>query len=342
MAQKWCVCRENRGPAAARNAGWTHAATPFVLFVDADVTLPTDWSAALAQFDDPTVGVVVPRVHSTTDGSPSLVERYEAAHSPYDLGEDGGDIGVERRISYAACLLLLVRVEALKAVDGFADNLRFGEDLDLVRRLEAADWVVRYEPRWEGAHRARSRFGPLLRLHYRYGVPAAEVDRRSGFSAGTGTTSLLAWVAVLFAVVGAPVVAVAAGVLAVLLTLAALSSRVGSTVAARVAVRAEVKSFRTAAAAVSTTWFVPSLAIAAFAHTWFGAAFVVGVALLRHTTTWRHDASVHQSHHVGRTRPDRRPGLRARYVARLCAGAQRVAVAAAVSAARWSHRRRGA
>ena len=280
---------ENRGPAAARNQAWPRVTTPFVLFVDADATLPDDLVPALAHFGDPAVGVVAPRIHEVgLDGRPpSLAERYESGRGGRDLGPIGGDIGPSRRLTHAASLLLLARVEALEAVDGFADDMRFGEDLDLLRRLTLAGWIVRYEPEWVGTHRARSHLVAMLRLHFRYGIPSGTADRRSRTSSGTGTTSFLTWLAAVFAVLGSPLAAAVAGVLAVALTLGVLVGRLLPMRAVRTAIRVEVKSLRAVAAALSGPWLVPSLAIVAVRRTWFGLAFVAVALLLRHATDWR-------------------------------------------------------
>ncbi|MEM9516854.1 MAG: glycosyltransferase, partial [Actinomycetota bacterium] len=55
----------NRGPAAARNAGRGLVTTPFIAFVDRDVSAPHGWiERLLPHFDDPAVALVAPRVRS--------------------------------------------------------------------------------------------------------------------------------------------------------------------------------------------------------------------------------------------------------------------------------------
>ncbi|MEY2469689.1 MAG: mycofactocin glycosyltransferase [Actinomycetota bacterium] len=278
---------DNRGPAAARNAGLHHATTPFVLFVDADATLPDELTSAIAHFTDPTVAVVVPRVGADVSPRPTVVERYEAARSPYDMGPIAGDVGVGRRLDRGASVLLLVRVEAIEAVGGFAEDMRFGEDFDLLRRLGHAGWVVRYEPQWVGSHRARRRLGELLRLHYRYGVPVATLNRRYEEGGGAGTTSLFAWLAAVFATVGLPFEAAAAVVGGLVVTMLAVLRRVPAREVVRVAIRVEVQSLRTVAAALSSVWLLPALALVAVFRTWPGLVFVVAATLFRHLSEWK-------------------------------------------------------
>ena len=65
--------------------------TPFVAFLDADVTAPPEWiEPLLAHFADPTVGAVAPRVRGEQG-------------SPLDLGNDEQPVGVllqRRQVQY--------------------------------------------------------------------------------------------------------------------------------------------------------------------------------------------------------------------------------------------------
>ena len=293
---------EALGPAAARNTGWRAAGTPFVLFADADATLPDRWEPALAHFADPTVGVVVPRVHpgasaraGGTVASRSRAAAYDAARFPYDLGPSGGDIGAGRRLDYATSVLLFARVEALASIGGFAADLRFGEDLDLIRRLESAGWSIRYEPRCSGAHQTRDSLLPLLLLHHRYGRPLAELSRRSGPGAGLGSTTTTALAAMSLALCGAPAAATAAACVGA--TVGALSLRrrgLPRMMAARLGIRTEVRAIRTATAAATGAWLpvvVPvTLALLLGRRSRraaVGCGLLAGATCLRHLADWR-------------------------------------------------------
>lgn len=182
-----------RGPAAARNAGRGAAPSTagLLLFLDADTTLerrdPLGWLApCLEVVGGGRVAMVAPRVVSgRTSGPrggrrprPGPIDAYEARESPLDLGPEPGLVGARRRLSYVPAAALLARREALDEIGGFDESLRYGEDVDLVRRLELAGWLVRYEPSAVVAHAARSDLGAFFRQRWRYGASAAALERR--------------------------------------------------------------------------------------------------------------------------------------------------------------------
>ncbi len=157
----------NRGPAAARNAARPLVDTPLVVFLDADVSTPDpEWLAALLRhFDDPRVGLVAPRVRGEAD-------------SPLDLGDEPGRVRAGTRVSYVPGAAIVVRVDALDAIGGFDERLRFGEDVDLVWRLDAAGWSCRYDPSVEVWHEPRASWRDRLRQHAGYGTSAAPLAMR--------------------------------------------------------------------------------------------------------------------------------------------------------------------
>ena len=167
----------NRGPGAARNAGLGLVTTPFVAFVDTDVDLPTGWLAGLMpHFDDPDVVLVAPRVRSRA--GPSRLERYERRHSPLDLGRRPANVGPGRLTSYVPTAAVVARTDAVRRVGGFDEDLRFGEDVDLVWRLVDAGGVVRYEPGTIVVHPPRTSWRSWCRQRIDYGGSAAALARR--------------------------------------------------------------------------------------------------------------------------------------------------------------------
>ena len=190
----------NRGPAAARNAARPLITTLLVAFLDADVTTPdSSWLAELLwHFDDPRVGLVAPRVVGESG-------------SPLDLGDLPARIRAGTRVSYVPAAALVVRVDALDAVGGFDERLRFGEDVDLVWRLDDAGWRCRYDPSAAVWHEPRAAWCDRLRQHAGYGTSAAALAMRHPRS--LSPVNVNAWTAATWAlaVLGGWVPAVALG-----------------------------------------------------------------------------------------------------------------------------------
>jgi mycofactocin system glycosyltransferase len=169
--------RTNAGPAVARNAGLGAVETPLVAFVDTDVRLERGWlGPLLGHFADDRVGLVAPRVASAPGAGP--VAGYEQGHSPLDLGPEPGRIAPGTRLSYVPGAAIVVRTEALRAIDGFDRTLRFGEDVDAVWRLVEAGWRCRYEPASVVHHRPRGSWRALVAQRVAYGSSAAPLARR--------------------------------------------------------------------------------------------------------------------------------------------------------------------
>ncbi|MFN8052402.1 MAG: mycofactocin biosynthesis glycosyltransferase MftF [Acidimicrobiales bacterium] len=168
------------GPAGARRAGYAATTTDLVAFVDSDIEVTPEWPGALlAHFDAPDVGVVAPRVaHESSAVRPGVVDRYEAASSPLDLGDRPAPIAAGTRVSYVPAAALVVRRTAYDAVGGFDPDLLVGEDVDLLWRLADAGWRGRYEPAVTVGHRGRSDVVSMLRRRVDYGRSAAELDLR--------------------------------------------------------------------------------------------------------------------------------------------------------------------
>jgi len=167
---------DSAGPASARNAARPFVDSPLVAFVDADVVLRASWlDCLLGHFDDAAVAAVAPRVRAGGTGG---LAGYESLSSPLDLGEQPGLVGAHRRLSYVPSAAIVVRRAALEDVGWFDPELRVGEDVDLLRRLEDAGWTVRYEPRSVVGHDSRPNVVGLLRQRFSYGTSAAALERR--------------------------------------------------------------------------------------------------------------------------------------------------------------------
>ncbi|MEU6699209.1 mycofactocin biosynthesis glycosyltransferase MftF [Pseudonocardia sp. NPDC046786] len=172
----------SRGPAAARNAGLGAARTPFVVFLDSDVVPEPGWlEPLLAHLADPAVGLVAPRIvaldPAAGTGLRGLVGRYEAVRSSLDLGPDPALIVPRSRVAYVPSAAMLVRVAAVGAA-AFDPAMHVAEDVDLVLRLHAAGWAMRFEPAARVAHDHRTDPAEWLRRKAFYGTGAAPLALR--------------------------------------------------------------------------------------------------------------------------------------------------------------------
>lgn len=168
----------SRGPGAARNAGWRASDAELVAFLDADVLPGPGWLGTVrAHFVDPEVAAVAPRVRGRRS-SGSLLDRYEEHRSPLDLGPAEARVAPRSRVAYVPTAAIVYRRTALVEADGFDEDLRVGEDVDLVWRVVGAGHTIRYEPRALVTHRNRGSWRAFAVQRIRYGSSAAALDER--------------------------------------------------------------------------------------------------------------------------------------------------------------------
>lgn len=250
------VRRESAGgPGAARNTGLSSIDTALVLFVDADVVWNDDaWSALLAHFDDDKVAAVAPRVMS--DPGSSLLARYERTCSPLDLGPESARVRAGTRVSYVPAAAIMLRTESLRSVGGFDEALRFGEDVDLVWRLDARGSRCRYEASATVFHRPRSSLVAAWRQRLSYGSAAASLHARHPGAVAPlrlNRWSVASWVlaAAGHAVVGAGTAVISTAML--VRKLGTVENRVP--IAMRLAGRGNLHAGRLIAGALTRTWW---------------------------------------------------------------------------------------
>jgi mycofactocin system glycosyltransferase len=258
----------SRGPAAARNTGWRAAGNTVVVFLDADCEPTPGWLAALLpHFADPAVGAVAPRVRSRPgpDTSPRLAA-YEGLRSALDLGPREAPVRPGSWVPYIPTAALAVRRQALEEVDGFDEALRYGEDVDLVWRLEKRGWRVRYEPAATVTHPARPDTATWLRQRYHYGRSAAPLAARHGRAVAPVAASRWSAAAWGLAAAGHPI----AGAGLVAATSAALARRAGRDRAtartlAGLALTGNLRAGGALAGAVRRAWLPPMAVVAGVA-----------------------------------------------------------------------------
>jgi mycofactocin glycosyltransferase len=165
------------GPAAARNAGLSATTAPLVAFVDSDTRPVAGWlELLLGHFEDAATAAVAPRI--VVPAGRGALAAYEAVRSPLDLGDAPGSVGPGQPIGFVPAAALVARREALAHVGGFDASMRFGEDVDLVWRLAAAGWAVRYEPTARVEHPQRVSVRAWLGQRIAYGSSAGPLARR--------------------------------------------------------------------------------------------------------------------------------------------------------------------
>jgi len=183
-----------RGPAAARNAGLQAADTEFVAFLDSDCVPRAGWLDVLAaHLADPRLAMVAPRI-TALPGTASWLTPYERAVSALDMGAHPAPVRPHSAVAYVPSAALLARRAALG--DGFDETMRVAEDVDLVWRLTAAGWRVRYDPAAQVAHDHPVRAGQWLRRRAFYGTGAALLAARHGSAVAPlvlAPESALAW-----------------------------------------------------------------------------------------------------------------------------------------------------
>ncbi|KUN89499.1 transferase [Streptomyces bungoensis] len=123
-----------RGPAAARNAGWRTARTPWTVFLDDDVQVLPDWSRRLAE-----------DLRDAGEDVGGVQGRLEVPLPPDRRPTDWerGTKGLENAAWATADMAY--RTAALIRVGGFDERFprAFREDADLALRVERAGWTLR-------------------------------------------------------------------------------------------------------------------------------------------------------------------------------------------------------
>jgi mycofactocin system glycosyltransferase len=104
-------------------------------------------------------------------------------------------------VPFVPTAALVVRRDALEDVGGFDEDMRVGEDVDLVWRLARGGSTVRYVPASTVAHTSRATARTWLGQRFTYGTSAAPLARRHGRAVAPVAVS--SWTAGAWALVAA-------------------------------------------------------------------------------------------------------------------------------------------
>ncbi|HEY4331431.1 MAG TPA: mycofactocin biosynthesis glycosyltransferase MftF [Ilumatobacteraceae bacterium] len=268
----------NGGPGAGRDSGLAAVTSALVAFVDTDVHLRAGWlDALLPHFADPRVALVAPRVASRPGAD--VLARYETVRSPLDLGDEPARVRAGTRVSYVPAACVVARTEVLRDLGGFAADMRVGEDVDLVWRLDDAGHRVRYEPESIVHHEPRPTLRRWMRQRFDYGTSAAPLAaahpgavapvRVSGWSALSWLTAATGW-------------PVAGGAIAAATTLALRRKLAdvpdGPRQALRLAGLGHLYAGRSLAAAVTRAWWTIAVTLAMVSRRWRRALLLAAIA----------------------------------------------------------------
>ncbi|MEU6738573.1 glycosyltransferase family 2 protein [Streptosporangium sandarakinum] len=176
------VCSGGRGPAAARNAGWRAADTPWIVFLDDDVLPAPGWAKAL---------------RADLDGLPAEVAGSQGRiHVPSPEGRRPTDD--ERNTaglagSHWITADMAYRREVLERVGGFDERFprAYREDADLALRVRAAGYrlvkgervtshPVREDGPWASVRRQRGNADDALMRHLHGPAWRAAIGSGSG------------------------------------------------------------------------------------------------------------------------------------------------------------------
>ena len=193
------LLQENRGPAAARNAGIAATTAPLVAFLDDDCSPAEDWLEQLTSpfaDGDERLGAVGGRVLAAPPHN--WVSRFCSA-SAYSSG-------LQPVFENAATANACYRRSTLEALGGFDEGFVYpgGDDPDLSARARAAGYRLEFVPAAIVYHRELDDYADYMRHMYRRGLGEARLARKQGrrgrviarsllFPAYLGRTGLGCW-----------------------------------------------------------------------------------------------------------------------------------------------------
>jgi GT2 family glycosyltransferase len=154
------------GPAGARNLGAEQSTNEVLVFVDADIaSIDEHLFELISMFGSNQIAALAPRV-------------IESGHpSPLDLGPDPTEVD-GKHLNHLPGAVLAIDRSSFEMVAGFAEDLRLGEDVDLIARICALGrWAI-YAPSCIAVHHSQS-LATRLAKAASYGYSVGHLRRRT-------------------------------------------------------------------------------------------------------------------------------------------------------------------
>ena len=157
------------GPGAARNLGAQRSTKEVLLFVDADVlSLDEELFASLRLLAHRQIVALAPRV--IEEGHPS----------PLDLGASPTMVD-GKHLNHLPGAVLAIDRRRFEAVGGFAEDLRLGEDVDLINRICSPDYLAIYAPGSVCVHHSQPLVTRLIKAAT-YGYSVGHLRKRTALT----------------------------------------------------------------------------------------------------------------------------------------------------------------
>ncbi|WP_298209015.1 glycosyltransferase [Ferrimicrobium sp.] len=157
------------GPGAARNLGALRSTGEVLLFIDADIiSLDEELFTSLRLLTNHQIVALAPRV--IEEGHPS----------PLDLGPSPTMVD-GKHLNHLPGAVLAIDRQSFEAVGGFAEDLRLGEDVDLINRLCHAGQLAIYAPGSICVHHPQPLATRLIKAA-RYGYSVGHLRKRTALT----------------------------------------------------------------------------------------------------------------------------------------------------------------
>ncbi|GEN33548.1 MULTISPECIES: mycofactocin biosynthesis glycosyltransferase MftF [Aneurinibacillus] len=172
---------QNVGQSCCRNIGVREAKGEVIAFTDSDCVVSHNWLRLLTQpFVDENIAIVGGGVDSYS--SKKALDRYEEVRSPLHMGERGGEIGPGKLIPYIPTCNVFIRRSAFLQVGGFKEEMRVGEDVDLIWRVLQQGNKGWYIPEGRILHRHRNRMSEFIVRRAQYAASEALLEKNFSFN----------------------------------------------------------------------------------------------------------------------------------------------------------------